>query len=91
MQNPSAVYSKQDFTNKNITLNNSGYTQQYLTKTHGKHEGLNTHKTNDWTRHTCAQWNNEPIRTWHDKGSIKHDGKGITWQDRDMTVTRNMK
>lgn len=42
LQNPSAVYSKQDFTNKNITLNNSGYTQQYLTKTHGKHEGLNT-------------------------------------------------
>jgi len=29
-----------------------------LTKTHGKHEGLNT-QTNDKTRDTCEQWTDD--------------------------------
>jgi len=38
-----------------IDLLNNGRRKQYLTKTHGKHEGLNTQNT-DMTRDTCEQW-----------------------------------
>jgi len=40
--------------NVDMDLLNSGHGKQYLTKTHGKHEGLNT-QTNDKTRDTCEQ------------------------------------
>jgi len=38
--------------------------KQNLTKTHGNHEGLNTHKTNDKTRDSCEQCQYETMNQW---------------------------
>jgi len=56
--------------------------KQNLTKTHGKHEG-NT-QTNDKTRDTSEQWNNEPITTWQDHMTNRESHDKTQKHDNDM-------